>query len=61
MSKKRYLGDAVYADFDLNGLLVLTTEDGIRVSNRIVFEEETWAALVKYVREVYVREVPRAD
>lgn len=45
---KRYLGDAVYVDFD-GFSYVLTTEDGIRVTNRIVLEREVYAELTRYV------------
>ena len=45
---KAYLGDAVYADFDGFGL-VLTTEDGISETNRIVLEPEVLRSLVEYV------------
>ncbi len=34
-----YLGDGVYADFD-GFAVVLTTEDGVSVTNRIVLEPE---------------------
>lgn len=47
-AKKAYLGDGVYADVEY-GQLVLTTEDGISVTNRIVLEPEVYAALVAYV------------
>ncbi len=45
---KQYIGDAVYVDFDGFGI-VLTTEDGIRVTNRIVLEPQVYSALVRYV------------
>lgn len=45
---KAYLGDGCYIDFDGFGL-VLTTEDGIRVTNRIVLEPEVYTGLVHYV------------
>jgi len=48
---KRYLGDAVYADHD-GFALVLTTEDGISVTNRIVLEPEVYAALLEYVKKL---------
>jgi hypothetical protein len=48
--QKEYLGDAVYAQFDRFGALVLTTEDGISVTNRIVLEPDVLAALEDYVR-----------
>ena len=54
---KRYLGDAVYADVDRFGCLVLTTENGIEVTNRIVLEDITYDALLRYVsaRNVFAR------
>lgn len=45
---KTYLGDAVYADFD-GYAIVLTTEDGIRVIDRIVLEPEVYHALTVFV------------
>jgi hypothetical protein len=45
---KAYLGDGVYADFD-GFAVVLTTEDGISVQNRIVLEPEVIAAFEAYV------------
>jgi len=45
---KSYLGDGAYVDFD-GYALVLTAEDGIAVTNRIVLEPEVWVALVAYV------------
>ena len=49
MSSKVYLGDAVYVEVDEFGALVLTTEDGIRATNRIVLEPEVLAALRQYL------------
>jgi hypothetical protein len=46
---KAYLGDGVYLDWDDFGTLVLTTENGIRETNRIVLEPEVYAALLEYV------------
>ncbi len=45
---KEYIGDGVYAD-DSEGVLVLTTEDGISVHDRIVIEREVLKALLRYV------------
>ena len=47
---KRYLGDAVYADFD-GQRLTLTTEDGAFISNTIVLEPEVWAELVEFAEK----------
>lgn len=46
---KSYLGDAVYVEHDGFGL-VLTTEDGYSVTNRIVLEPEAWHALETYIK-----------
>jgi hypothetical protein len=43
-TEKAYLGDAVYIDIDDALGVVLTTEDGIRATNRIVLEPEVLAA-----------------
>lgn len=44
--EKTYLGDAVYFDFD-GYHVVLTTEDGIRITNRICLEPEAIEAFLK--------------
>ena len=49
MNPKTYLGDSVYATLDDFRCLVLTTENGLGPSNRIVLESETWEALVRFV------------
>jgi hypothetical protein len=46
--RKLYLGDGVYVDFD-GYALVLTTENGLAVNDRIVLEPEVYAALLEYV------------
>lgn len=46
--RKAYLGDGVYVAHDDFGL-VLTTEDGISILNRIVLEPDVYSALVAYV------------
>lgn len=48
---KRYLGDAVYVQWKEWGDLVLTTEDGIRATNRIVLEPTVLRALLAYLEE----------
>lgn len=52
---KTYLGDGVYADFDGFGI-VLTTEDGIRETNRIVLEPEVYTALTQYIEHLQLPE-----
>ncbi len=48
---KRYLGDGAYVEFD-GYAFVLTAEDGIRVTHRIVLEPEVYTALTRYAHEV---------
>ena len=48
---KVYLGDGVYADHDGFGM-VLTTEDGIRVTNRIVLEPQVFGALMEWANQL---------
>lgn len=50
MSKKTYLGDGAYAAFDDCGDLVLTTENGLSVQNRIVLGLHEWSALRAWVQ-----------
>ena len=45
---KQYIGDGCYVDFDGNSL-ILTTENGISETNRIVLEPEVYTSLTKYV------------
>lgn len=45
---KDYLGDGVYADVD-GDTIVLTTENGISVSNRIYLDADVLAAFERYV------------
>jgi hypothetical protein len=56
--RKRYLGDGVYVDVDELGQLVLTTENGIEATNRIVLEPEVYNALVAYVAALTVGTKP---
>jgi hypothetical protein len=52
---KEYIGDGVYIDFD-GFALVLTTEDGLNVTNRIVLEDSVYSALTEYVLALHKRE-----
>lgn len=46
---KEYLGDGVYMEFD--GVdIILTTEDGISIQNRIVLEPSLWQALIDFIQ-----------
>jgi hypothetical protein len=54
---KVYLGDAVYAEEGLMGAgILLTTEDGIEVSNKIFLEPEVLIALIEFVKKVGIIE-----
>lgn len=46
---KRHLGDAVYAAQREDGMLVLTTEDGVNVTNEIVIEYPVLMQLFEYL------------
>ena len=46
--RKHYIGDAVYVEYD--GLdIILTTEDGVSVTNSIVLEPKVWDNLVAWL------------
>lgn len=47
--KKQYLGDGVYVKIDEIGMLILTTEDGVEVTNTIYLEPEVTVELVKFI------------
>jgi len=49
--EKVYLGDSVYAEVR-NGMIVLTTEDGVSVSNEICLEMYVYQALVRFVTDL---------
>ena len=48
---KEYLGDSVYAESTEEGFIMLTTEDGINVSNTIILDSEVYDSLVKFVNK----------
>lgn len=48
MKPKEYLGDAVYVQNDGFGV-ILTTENGIRVTNEIYLEPDVYQRLVEYM------------
>ena len=52
---KVYLGDGVYVEV-WQGDLVLTTENGIETTNRIVLEAEVLDALLLYVHKLASRQ-----
>jgi len=47
MRPKTYLGDGVYVEVE-RGMLHLTTENRIEITNEIFLEPEVYEALVKY-------------
>ena len=49
-SHKFYLGDGAYAEFD-GYSIVLTTENGIEVTNRVLLGREEWSALKRWAEE----------
>lgn len=56
---RTYLGDGVYASFNnANGMLRLTTENGIIATNEIFLEPEVYAALVTYVDRLKAQNTP---
>jgi hypothetical protein len=55
LTHKEYIGDAVYVGYD-GFAIVLTTEDGVSVTNEIVLEPEIWALLLDYVKRLKERD-----
>jgi len=55
---KTYLGDGAYAELR-DGDLILTTENGIRVTNRIVLGGVEYQALVDFVNRLCEDQVER--
>jgi len=51
MSRKVYLGDAVYADVEC-GMLKLTTWNGLETTNTIYLEPEVVDALQNYLKSL---------
>lgn len=50
--EKVYLGDGAYAESDGYGIWI-TTEDGIRTTNRVYLEPEVFVALKAYANRVW--------
>lgn len=48
---KEYLGDGLYVRIEF-GSLVLTSENGIKILDRVVLEPQVWEALLDYVARV---------
>jgi hypothetical protein len=49
MNRKKYIGDGVYCEFD-GYAFVLTTENGIDVTNTIVLEPEVYLNLINFIQ-----------
>jgi hypothetical protein len=49
--EKTYLGDGLYVDFD-GYQLVLTAENGEKVTNVVYLEPQVYIALTEYVKEL---------
>lgn len=49
-ANKEYLGDGAYVWLDDYGALVLTTEDGLTVTNTIILEPAVYTALLEYIQ-----------
>lgn len=60
MIAKRYLGDGVYVEVE-EGMLCLTTSDGISVTNRIYLEPAVYSALEQFDADVSHDEQERED
>ena len=50
--KKVYLGDGVYVVYEM-GSVVLTTENGVSTTNRIVLEPQVFGALDDWVEATF--------
>jgi len=56
-SEALYIGDGAYAAINKEGELVLTTENGIVVGNRIVIERHSFPILEKWIEMVRRKKV----
>ena len=54
-STKQYLGDGVYVDTE-DGCLLLTTENGLRITNMIFLEPCVFTALTQYATRLKQQE-----
>lgn len=46
---KKYMGDGVYAEWTADNRIILTTENGISITNTIVIERDVWHCLKLFV------------
>jgi hypothetical protein len=54
VNEKEYLGDGVYAQFD-GYQIVLTTENGVSVTNAICLDRSVFYSLVKFEQKLHVK------
>jgi hypothetical protein len=55
MSRKSYLGDGAYVDDgSFEGEIVLTTEDGVSVQNRVVLGPRELDALISWLKTLKI-------
>ena len=61
MTPKTYLGDSVYAEINVYGQIVLTTENGEPddPSNTIYLDSGVWASLVSFVGHAIATQAER--
>ena len=48
---KTYLGDGVYVEYE-GGMIKLTTENGIDITNIIYLESEVYSELIKWINKL---------
>ena len=61
MNTKVYLGDGVYVRFDKTGDVVLTTENGISITNTIVLEPEVVQSFQLYLSRLKQKMTHESD
>ncbi len=61
MKEKTYLGDGVYLELDDFGALVLTTENGIATTNKIVLDLNVYENLTTWVSTKLARSNTRTN
>lgn len=49
---KEYIGDGVYVEYE-NYSVILTTENGVEVTNRIVLESDVLDNVNKYLKRMF--------
>lgn len=57
MNNKAYLGDSVYVE-DLGNEVILTTENGIEIKQRIYLDEEMIQAFIEFCQNRKIEKTP---